>query len=184
MAGSLTTLDAVKAELKISATTDDGYLLALIEQASDAIASYCGRTFETEARSDKIYVTRGQTEIVLPRYPVTSITNVNVDGTDLPAGDFTADSGIIVRHPCWMGCLVTVDYVSGYVLPGSADRTLPADIERAALTWVRHLYFMRCDDPRVRSDDVVGVAARTYFVDVPMPIDVQCILDRYCEVNV
>lgn len=184
MAGSLTTLDAVKLDLNITSSEDDLYLQTLIDQASDAIVSYCGRTFEVETRSDKFYVRRGQTEIALPRYPVTAVANVNVDGVDLTDGEYNADNGIIVRHPWWKGSTVTVDYVSGYVLPGNDDRTLPNDIERAALILVRHLYFSQRDDPRVRSDQVEGVASRTYFADVGIPVDAETILNRYSEVNV
>ena len=77
-----------------------------------------------------------------------------------------------------------VDYRAGYVLPGEPDRTLPDDIERAAIMLVKAAWFARTRDPLIRSEDVSGVTNTTYWVGGfgnggSLPPDVEGLLSKH-----
>src|SRR5512132_4147159 len=102
-----------------------------------------------------------------------------------------------MRLPKWEWCSTTptagrtgpsqrswLDYQAGYVLPGEPGRTLPDDIERAAIMLVKAAWFARTRDPLIRSEDVSGITNTTYWVGgfgngASLPPDVEGLLAKH-----
>src|SRR5512132_4500470 len=93
----LTTLEAIGAELSLSDWYDDDYLLGLIDQASAAVRSWCGRAFALEGVSETCRLTRPAESLVLSRWPVVTIDAISEAGTVLTGSDFEteADKGLL-----------------------------------------------------------------------------------------
>lgn len=148
-AHALTTIDALKDELQISAeeTGQNKLLARWINAASDAIRAYCGRDL-TRARRIDMYHGSGDVALLLRLYPIVEVEQVGIDGR--PVTDYTVDEqmGALWRAARWPRSRmphISVDYMGGYVTPAQADddeqleRNLPHDIEEAcivtAATW-------------------------------------------------
>lgn len=152
-AHALTTLEELKSELLISGNTEDSYLARLINSASDAIRSYCGRDFAKDRRTEKRSGS-GTPLLLLPLYPIAEVDSVIVDGAALSPDSYDIDAkmGALIRvggiWPASSERNITVTYTGGYVTPvqAAADpdltRNLPYDIEEAcivtAATWASH----------------------------------------------
>lgn len=167
---SLTTLDAAKADLALAGSTDDAFIQVLIEQASAAIVSWCGRPFAAEGVRETFYLDRPERPLVLSRWPIVEVTAVTVAGSaESPANVGGEDAGLLYRLDGsgrsipWPPGSIVVDYRVGYILPGDPNRTLPPDIERAALSLVKAWFHARGRDPSVKRDDVVGVGETEFF---------------------
>lgn len=189
----LTVLSAVKAELAVTSDADDMFLSALIQQVSEAIRAWCGRTFAQETVSETIYQNGTAGSLLLSRWPVASISSVTAAGNSVgPDGyDIDAASGLLHRittsgfRSAWAPGRVVVTYVAGYTLPDSGDGpTLPADIERAAIVLVRNAYTARGRDPLRRSEDADGIAAVTYGLAASFPAEVEGLLQPYRQPNI
>jgi hypothetical protein len=94
---ALTNLAYVKSLLNtaLTDTSQDPWLLFLIDAASEVVTSYLGRSLES-ANYIEFYSGTGQTVLVLGKRPVTVVNNVWVDfnagyGSN-PAGAFTPDT--------------------------------------------------------------------------------------------
>lgn len=169
---SLTTLEAIKRELCLSGGADDEFLAGLIDQASAAVRTWCGRAFTIEAVSETFRLKRPAESLVLTRWSVVSIDVITEVGTVLAAPDFETetDTGLLYRlsdvdgRVDWCAGKIVVGYRAGYILPGEPDRTLPDDIERAAIMLVKAAWFARTRDPLIRSEDVSGLTNTTYWV--------------------
>ena len=149
-AHALTTIEEVKSELLISGNTEDSYLARLINSASDAIRSYCGRDFAKEQRTERLSGAGGSL-LLLPLYPIAEVDSIIMDGMALPPDSYDVDGkmGALIRvggiWPPANERNITVTYTGGYVTPvqAAADpdltRNLPYDIEEAcivtAATW-------------------------------------------------
>lgn len=78
---ALVTLNEVKTYLKITSSTDDVRLEALITYAQKLIESYCGR--ELEAASYTEYFDGGRPSVFVARVPINNVTSVSeYDGVD------------------------------------------------------------------------------------------------------
>lgn len=199
----LVTLEVVKAELRVTGTSEDDFLGNAIDRASAAIERWCNRVFavetvrETFARSQLAgfhmpAFGNSSDSLVLTRWPVVSLVSVTESGSALAtsAYEFDPASGLLyrlgnggLRRP-WMNGAAVVEYQAGYVLPGDDGRDLPADIERAAVMLVKAEWFARDRDPLVKTEDVTGVLATTYWVGgIPgggtLPPDVEGLLSPY-----
>lgn len=166
----LTTLDAAKAELNLLGSDQDAYLAGLIDQASAIVASRCSRVFAAETVGETFRVLRPYEALVLSRWPVIDIVSVQVDGQAQDLAWIAHEPGGLLyrlaadlRCACWAPGRVAVVYRAGYVLPGNDGRTLPHDVERAAVMLVRSMWHARGRDPAMRSDTVEGIGAITYF---------------------
>ncbi len=155
---ALTTLETVKAVLGISGATDDVYLTLAIGQASAVISNYCNRVFALETVEEAIRpamdnypwnVPGGLSPVQLSRWPVTVITSVTEDGVMLiPGTDYEVDraQGQLWRLDlnghliAWRTARIVVVYTGGYVLPPSASRTLPVDLELATIIGAHAFY--------------------------------------------
>ncbi|MCA6103933.1 hypothetical protein [Bradyrhizobium australafricanum] len=163
---NLTRLDTVKAELGIVDRGSDDKLKKLISQASGIVASYCNRVFALETVQEIFRVRCGTQGLTTGRYPVTAISSIVENDTELSADDFEADleAGIIerLRSGCvvrWPQGKVTVIYSAGYNLP--AD--VPEPVERATIELVKQFYSSGDRDPLVRSETVEGAGSTDYF---------------------
>ncbi len=177
----LTTVDAVKAELGISTSTDDAFFSNLIRYASSQIALYCNQTFGIETRRDIFRQSRSNFDrynddddgkaIWLKKTPIVSVTSITTDGSVLVADtDYILDpgSGCLMclnggDPTAWTMSLGTVEYVAGYVLPGSPNPTLPAALERACIDMVKLGFSNRSRDPQLRSEQIMDIVTRTWF---------------------
>lgn len=110
-----------------------------LDAAVDTIENEAGQTLESS--TDTITLDgKGGRELLVPRWPVTSVTSVTVDGIVLVFGedeDFTwSDYGVIERHDdCWPTTRrsIGIVYTAGLA-------TIPLDLKRiawrlAASTW-------------------------------------------------
>lgn len=178
----LTTLDTVKNELGLSSTASDIALSLMIQQASDFISRYTGRTFARETVVETLPA-NGEPNLVLSRTPVVSVAGISYAGSTISSTTFSvddADAGILFNKVGWKDTTIynqninlhpsrfgrrdyAVTYTAGYVLPGSTSaRTLPYDIERACIDMVKTSYLQRQDDPSVKARKV-GDASETRF---------------------
>lgn len=178
----LTTVAAVRALGGSNLPTDDAVIEGLIDQASAAIVSQCGRSFARERISETFRGAQSSV-LMLSRWPVAEIVAVNAaagpiapDGyeLDLPGGLLFRIIG--GRAVVWPSSLVTVEYVAGYVLPGATGATLPEDVERAAVLMVRNAWIARGQDPFLRGEDVAGIGSRTYGIPTAFPAEVSDLL--------
>nr|WP_294564487.1 phage head-tail connector protein [uncultured Rhodopila sp.] len=166
-ATALCTLDAVKAELKITTTDNDTEISGLIAAASTAISNYCGRTsfgLETVLQTERLTTTRNR--IILARDLLPVITSITLDGTALVFNtDYEIDGQLLYRlsgvsRVQWCGSVLTIAYTAGYALPGGA----PADLSRAAVITVAGWYSARGRDPYLKTQEQPGLGTQTYWV--------------------
>ncbi len=133
----LTTVATLKAQLGIPTadTSQDAILERQIRAASDAIEAECRRVFESQAY-DEEYPAHGEWRLLLSGYPVTAVTRISVDDETMDTDDYRLDMarGELRREDGapWHG-VVRAEYTAGYVLPDDPARSLPYDIEDAAI---------------------------------------------------
>jgi hypothetical protein len=172
----LTTVEAVRAQLGVTqGEFNDAGVEALIDRVSAAIPAYCGRGFATEIVRQTEFPQLGLLSIPLARFPVVadSIT-VTENGVALTADvHFVLDEDVSTLRRIvggfrrdWCGSVV-IDYTAGYVLPeDDGERTLPADVEMAALYLIGDMYQTIKNAPNggyaVRSLTLDGVGSITY----------------------
>lgn len=167
----LTSLETVKLELGLTGVDDDAYIGGLIDQASAAVETWCGRPFALEEVCETLDLTARSSVLLLSRWPVTSIASITASGISLDpsAFEFDGNSGQVFRitetgtRCAWGIGRTVVKYSTGYVLPGEEGRTLPHDIEWAVLSLIRAAFLGRARDPMIRSETIDGIGALTYF---------------------
>lgn len=189
----LTTVAAARAELQVTSGADDAWLAQLIDQASDAVRSWCSRIFAVETVRESIYPDQPARSLMLARWPVVALTSLTINGTTEDVANVEAeDSGRLFRidaggyHTPWPSGRIVVEYSAGYVLPGLPARTLPNDIERAALSLVKASWFARTRDPLLRSEEVPDVYSAAWAVPSgrdALPPDVESLLSPYRNVR-
>jgi hypothetical protein len=186
----LTVLATVKEELGIATldTTHDAQLARLIHEASIACATYCDLVFAEEAVAETFRLTCSTDTLLLARRPVSTVTSIAEDGVALAAADYAVDAvkGFLYRLDgdgglsTWSGSKIVVTYTGGYALLDS----LPRDIERACISLIKTMFFQTTRDPLVRSVDVPGVMAETFWVgsigdNGALPPNVTALLNPY-----
>lgn len=192
----LTTLETVWDALAISPGAADPFLDLSIDQASDAIRTWCNRAFAVEKVRETIHPAAWGKPLMLSRWPVVEITSATVNGKVENVASFEAeDSGHLLwldAHGCrtsWPSGRIVLEYRAGYVMPGQTGRTLPNDIERAAILLVKTAYFGRDRDPQIKTETVEGVGSTSYgFAGLDrgftLPPEVEGLLSRYRAVSV
>lgn len=188
----LTELATVKAELGITATTDDALLATLISQASAIAERWTGWQFAEEILTETLPGT-GRLRLVLERTPIVAVSEIRFSGTAVSANDYSIEDrarGFLYKAGRWTEIrppapgivsgpspesgelLWAVDYTAGYVLPGgSATGTqveLPIDVERGAIEVVAWLYSRRKRD-RTVTQERIGDYAVTYKLTSDLP---------------
>lgn len=187
----LTTLAAVKADLGLSGSANDSALEALIDQFSDAIGAWCGRTFGAATVRETLEITRlcDRRSILLEQWPVMAISSITVAGEALATDAYVLDAakgellyrGEATRFTLWPAGETIAVYSTGYALPDDDDRTLPHDIERACILMVRSAWTSMGRDPALRSEESTGVAVFTYFAaqGAGLSLEAQAMLSPY-----
>lgn len=176
----LTDLASLKAYAQISGSGDDGVLQAMIASYSQAARSYCNRDFTAQ---DYAIVRDGQggSKMLLPQFPVTAVSQVTIDGRDIPAQAgfgcsgyrFTDTALILDGHVFTRGFgNVQVGFTAGYA-------TVPTDLGEAINEWIALRYKER---------DRIGFASKSLagetvaFITKAMPDSAKSILDQYASV--
>lgn len=174
----LTTRYRLRGDLEINSTQYDHVLDACIEEASDWVVSWTGREFAKE-RVVETLPAFGGFRMLLSRRPIIDIHGVTLRGTTVSTTTFDVedyDGGILFRDRGWnttqlIGFTITpvptgsgkrswsFDYTAGYVLPTTAPgstetRTLPHDVERAALVMARNYFLGRGDNLEIERRQV------------------------------
>ncbi|PWC53271.1 phage head-tail connector protein [Azospirillum sp. TSO22-1] len=188
----LTTLTAVKTELKLSGTTDDGWLGEVIDRASAAVRNHCNRIFALETVRETFRLCTPTDSLILTRWPVVSIVSVTESGTTVATSGYEveADTGILYRlttsdrRRCWASPKIVVEYQAGYTLPGTTGATLPDDVERATMMLVKAEWYARTRDPLVKAENVDSVLETTFWVGgfgtgATLPPDVVALLSPH-----
>jgi uncharacterized phiE125 gp8 family phage protein len=182
----LTTLDRVKAELRISSNADDEVLMAKIAEASSDIQTAIGKRLpleevrETFWQDDDVHRPHArphrlskETTLFLTRMPVSKLTSVVDDDVTIDPSQLRLDpeAGLLDRLSTdgfgrsWcFGKSVVVAYTAGYVLPGTTGRNLPPAIEGATVALVSDYWASRGRDPTLRSENIPGVIERQFWI--------------------
>lgn len=200
----LADLATLKAELGITNGDSDALLNRALDAASARIVSYTGREFAKETLIETLPGS-GSFTLMLTRTPVLSITGITADGVTVSASDYVlkdAGAGLVFSKYSWLNTsgsysgisripnsgaaqdLYAVTYQAGYALPGEGSRTLPFDIEQAALMLATGFYQSRQRQVGVKSEDIKDVYRVEYFdqsasMQGGMPADVAGILDPW-----
>jgi uncharacterized phiE125 gp8 family phage protein len=184
----LTTLAAVKDELRLTSSADDAKIGGYIEQASRAIVSYCNRVFAREEVEETYRLCDMQHSLTLARFPVASVSALVENDEELATGDYEieADIGTLRRlrddEPSrWYRGKIVVAYTAGFLLPGESGRNLPHDIERAAIMLVAHYYSTDAQSHSLRRETIDGIGSTERFAPSSsgLPIEVEALIERY-----
>lgn len=176
----LVTLEEVKIYLGIDLadTSQDSLLSMLISSADSLAKSYCGRSFEV-ADYDVLLDGTGRDSLLLPEYPVQSVTVLEVDGMAIssfyiePNGIIIVDSGRIPEGKR----NVHVVYRAGY-----EPDAVPGDLKEAVFILVASRYTLA----RERSHNLSSRWVEDVKVDyreAEIPLEAKAILERYRQVK-
>jgi hypothetical protein len=163
----LTTLAAVKRELGIVDRAEDENLTAWIARASAAIAEHCNRVFLQETITETFRPSSRSETLLLSRFPVDTIESITESEVALESGLYELDAkcGIVERLTAfgsatsWPAAVISVTYTAGY----EDIDALPREVEGAAIALVRQYRFAAQRDPQLRSENLDGVGAASYF---------------------
>lgn len=122
-------------------TEPDAAVTLWIEAASDAIESYCGRSFEAAAGITETLDGERRAALLLARTPVTAINSITEDGVALTSAEYQWYSdGRIYRMNgdyrvawTWKAQAVVIDYDGGYA-------SVPADIKAVAARFCERIF--------------------------------------------
>ncbi len=155
----LTELDALKRAMGITEKDNDAFLRELVQRASDEARTYCSRLFSRQQYTEDVR-SEGSLLLQLAERPVVSVESVTLDGvalTDHRIED--AEAGELYRELGWQWHVFqqrtlgggqplpgeefpkyVVQYTAGWLLPGETGRTLPHDVERAIIDYVKAMF--------------------------------------------
>lgn len=185
VAYALTTVETLCGELGIAvpaaASAAERDLERRIAVASSAIANYCNREFGTAETTEKV-AGFGTLVLQLPRYPVTEVESVTLDGTEVGEESYSCEGDDakvgFVRSICggWNDTALfqratapepmagteersySVTYTAGYVLPKDGASTLPPEIEEACLLTCVATYRAKGRDPGIASESLLNAS--------------------------
>lgn len=210
-ATALTTVEEVVDRLGTSLTPAEMHTVSVIVDAvSDAARRYTGREFSRQVYVEKVAGT-GSVSLRLRHTPVVSIASIVRDGSTMLASEYQiadAENGRVYRQDGWDWTVAhvaslsrqnrphvgdelpeyEVTYTAGWLLPGEAGRTLPYDVEEAAIQsaidWWNNGKASTNDAGPVRRKTIDGltveyaVSEGSAAVGALSPVSVQ-ILNRY-----
>lgn len=167
---ALTTLERVKTELSIMDNASDALLRSKIREASSDInARAWADPYETLTQT--FWNVDCEEYLILRRRPNVSITSVTVDDVATTYYRVDAETGQLYcldanGYPTpWVSCKsIVVVYAAGYIMPGQSGANLEAPLEAAAIELMQSYWMSRGRDPLIRSEDVPGLGAVTYWV--------------------
>jgi hypothetical protein len=149
-AGSLITLAQFKAYLQdySGGTKYDALFETLIDGVSEAFNAYVGRALAKTTYTAVYFDGDGKESLLLPNYPIVSITSITEDGSALTEGEDSdyllyAATGILKRvNGAWYkgSKKIKLTYVAGYTVQGgtmgTGETALPADLKLACMIQV------------------------------------------------
>lgn len=180
------TLSQTKDYLSISSgdTSKDSWVETLINASSDLIERTCGRSFKSASRTN-ILDGHGTNEVVLPHYPVSSVTSVKIDGervfgadTALAVTEFeVSETGILRLHEQRFpegSKVVKVEYTAGFT-------AIPADLQLACLFTVEWMFRTQNDRRLGRTTVTKG---NETIENVPgIPKDILMVLEPFVSTS-
>lgn len=205
---ALTTLATVAGDLGITTPgASDDALIRLINAASGAIEQYVQRRLYREAAIVEKVPGHGSQRLLLSRTPINALTSILRDGLavdsvvieDAERGFLRLDQGFLSTARLWGGVIAheplpgsedpayVVTYDGGWVTPAQEGsptpvRTLPWDLEQAAIVTCRAWWKARQRDPSIIQERLMSWAA-TYASDESSPLElpqgVKALLEPY-----
>lgn len=184
---ALVSLADLKEYVKVSGLTQDSILSAILNAVSQAINTYLGRVIISATKTE-YYDGDGTDELMLARFPITSVTSLHDDPLRVFGDDTAIDVSADVMIEGDIGALrlwnnegaflrgrgnVKVVYVSGYTLAN-----VPADLRLACLRWcatVNQRYTHKRHDIQTQTTRDLT----TTFLNRDMPEDVRQLLDPH-----
>lgn len=137
---ALTSVVAAKEYLKISVaeTSEDTLIESLVNAVTDQIEAYCNRKLKERVVVDEEFDGMDSDTLILPDYPLSSVSSVKIDGVLVDAAEYKLRKGMgaIVRLKSkWpKGVLnLQVSYTAGYA-------NVPANLELACKHTVMFYY--------------------------------------------
>ena len=176
---ALTTLQTIKDELGITDTSLDGFLERKINSMSEAIEKYCGRYFAKRTVTVKLPAPSGL-DLILPDYPITTVSEVKLDGTAITDYEVYGDTGQLWRETGWSTeyyrrgiaqdlvlsteKIIEVTYTTGYVTETQATannpRTLPYELENYCIDAVKVEYYKKDVDPNIEQESLLSSSVK------------------------
>jgi hypothetical protein len=138
--------------------------------------------------------TNRRKDLVLARWPVTAIGSVIEGTTTLDPSQYeVTPAGVLSRLSNgysigWSHSVIQVAYTAGWIIASDNTNTLPGSLKAAAIDYVKELRLSRRRDSKTKSENVVGIVAREFWVgqvgdEGSMPPNVTSRLDRYRRVS-
>lgn len=185
----LSTVANLKAHLGIPSadTTKDALLTMLLKGSSAFIETETHRKLGVQTHDIKLDGT-GMHEIMLPQYPVQSITTLEIDGEAQTIGDLDIDTetGIVYSENIIFRTgrrNVHIVFEAGYVLPDTEESgeapDLPDDLESAAIRLAARVYERRT------AEGVQSVSASSFSASYRAAIDddLQAIISAHTKLR-
>lgn len=181
----LTTLADVREQLQFKATdtAQDVWIQKVITRTSLQAERYCNRVFVQQTYQDTFGMVSGSagTPLLLGQAPA-DVTLVTIDGVDLGATDFIADSeaGMLYRATGWTSSSsIVVQYSAGY-------SEIPDDVQLATILLCVMTYRARTRDPLLREKETPNLGREQYWVghlpggeQLILPGDIAALLNPY-----
>lgn len=181
----MTTLADVREQLQFKSndTAQDAWISKVITRTSLQAERYCNRIFVQQTYQDTFGMVYGApgTPLLLGQAPA-DVTLVTVDGVDLGATDFIADSdaGMLYRSAGWTSSQsIAVQYSAGY-------SEIPDDVQLAVILLCVMTYRARTRDPLLREKETPNLGREQYWVghlpggeQLILPGDIAALLNPY-----
>lgn len=145
MANEFCAIADVKTFLGITDTNSDAVLTALCTLVSGMMRTYLSRDIYPVTSYTANVDGNGKTSIILPEYPITAVSSLSIDGTDIPARTSPTGSGYTFnRNTVTLSGYefskgaqnVSIAYSAGYA-------AIPDEIKSSAVIWVATLFQRR-----------------------------------------
>ncbi len=172
--------------LSIPVADQDPALAGSISRASASIVSHLGYNPNIGTYRETLETAHGLAALPLARLPVTSITNVTLNGEPLDPTLYNIEShaGLLIRVTDGLSrrwearSVVTVQYQAGF-------DPLPADLQQAALTLIGAEWAARGRDPGLKSIGIGSINLAYFTPDAaPSVTSVAHLLDPYRSIRV
>jgi len=174
---ALTTLAKLKQYAQIVSFEDDTLLLRMIDAASDAIETYCSRTF-LSATYNEVRDGTGQRKLTMRHFPITAVSSVTVNGQAISARQAPMGTGFTFDEYSvrLSGSMFDtgLDNVAVTYTAGLAE--VPSSIDLACCEMVALRYKAR-DRLGVSSKSLAGESIS--FTTDDFPTEVKRVLDQF-----
>ena len=172
------TLDEAKRFLRVTGVSDDTLISELINHAQGIIDGYLGRTLESATYTETFVVMKNDSIpnlFFLTYRPVTAVTSVKQNGTELNSNQYTvyASQGVLVVEGLPAPTdEIEITYTAGYT-------TIPEDIKFVTKSLVAKMYAMSKSGGVEVSSERAGDWAVSFKDQELLDPSLTKILDRY-----